>query len=92
MVVVNCDQDHRPDLKPGSVMKANAEPDSLTPTTSVAMSATQDTPNENTKAVLDAAVSEVWYLKPITFAGRRTRVITQNFNGSVSTAHRVAVV
>jgi len=92
MVVVNCDQDHRPDIKPIPVMTVKAEPD--TPAfAATRMSTPTDTPNENTNAsatksstsaVVDAAVSEVWYLKPVTFSGRRTKVITQNFNGSVS--------
>ena len=89
MVVVNCDQDHRPDIKPGSVMKAKTESDTpASPATAtMTMSTAQDPPDENTNAnsvtsaVVDAAASEVWYLKPITFAGRPARVITQNFNG-----------
>jgi len=91
MVVVNCDQDHRPDLKPGAVMRTKAESDTptFTPTSTTTMLTTPDMPNDTTKsltnAVVDAAVSEVWYLKPVAFAGRRTRIITQNFNGSVST-------
>lgn len=92
MVVVNCDQDHRPDLNPGAVMK-KAEPDTPTITTNptATMLTTSDTPNEANAAV-DAAISEVWYLKPITFAGRRIRIITQNFNGSVSTGYRTTAV
>ena len=91
MVVVNCDQDHRPDLKPGAVVGTEAEPDTptFTATSTTTMLNTPDTQNESANssknAVVDAAVSEVWYLKPVTFAGRRTRIITQNFNGSVST-------
>lgn len=55
---------------------------------------TTDTPNKsaNMNAVVDAAISEVWYLKPIMFAGRRTRIITQNFNGSVSITYRTPAV
>jgi hypothetical protein len=98
MVVVNCDQDYKPDLNPRPLMTTEAESD--TPTvTAIAMSTTTDTSNQNmstgttknsTNPVVDAAVSEVWYLKPIKFAGRRTRVVTQNFNGSVSIAYRTA--
>ena len=92
-VIVNCDQDHPgQDLKPRGV--------TTTTTESTSMSTTVETQNENahagptrvsTKAAINASVSEVWYLKPITFAGRRTRVITQNFNGSVSIVHRATV-
>jgi hypothetical protein len=70
-------------------MKSKAEPNTptFTPTSATTMSTASETPNENrnslTNAVVDAAISEVWYLKPVTFAGRRTRIITQNFNGSV---------
>lgn len=98
MVIVNCDQDHEPEgLKPQAVM-TSTEPD----TPSVAaptMSTTTNTPNENTNAtksstkeVMDASVSEVWYLKPVTFSGRHTRIITQNFNGFVSVNHRAVAV
>jgi hypothetical protein len=93
MVVVNCDQDYKPDLNPSPRQPTEAEPDTPTP----AMSTTTDTANENTttrkrsvKAAVDASISEVWYLKPIKLAGRRARVITQNFNGSVSVAYRTA--
>ncbi|KAF9650167.1 hypothetical protein BDM02DRAFT_3141330 [Thelephora ganbajun] len=53
------------------------------------MSTTPGTPKENTNAStknadVDVAVSEVWYLKPIMFAGKHTRIITQNFNGPCS--------
>ena len=72
-------------------MRTEAEPDipTFTATSTGTMLNTPDTPNESANssknAVVDAAVSEVWYLKPVTFAGRHTRIITQNFNGSVST-------
>ena len=100
MVIVNCDQDHRPeDLKPKATM---ASPESDTPAViAPAMLPTTDTPSDNAdttvtessgRAVVDTSVSEVWYLKPMTFAGRRTRVITQNFNGSVSIAYCNAAV
>lgn len=98
MVVVNCDQDYKPDLNPRPLVSPkpqSSDTQTVTATTTTAMSTTTDTPNEGTNAsatrrsinaVFDAAVSEVWYLKPVTFAGRRTRIITQNFNGSVSIA------
>ena len=103
-MVVNCDQDYKPDLNPGPSIPTT-KPESDTPTATVtatgsAMSTTTDTPTEHTTAnttkrsadsVVDAAVSEVWYLKPITFAGKRVRIITQNFNGSVSIAQRTEV-
>lgn len=92
MVIVNCDQDHRPgDLKPGAVVTST---DSETPSAATStMLATGDAPNDSpnagattssTKTVVEASVSEVWYLKPITFAGRHIRIITQNFNGPCS--------
>ena len=98
MVVVNCDQDYKPDLNPRPLITTQPGSDTLTITTTLTatMSTTTDTPNDGTNAnttnrsanaVMDAAVSEVWYLKPVTFAGRRTRIITQNFNGSVSIAY-----
>ena len=103
MVVVNCDQDYKPDLNPRPLITAQPGPDTptVTITTTATMSTTTDTPvegaNANTTkrsedAVMDAAASEVWYLKPVTFAGRRTRVITQNFNGSVSIAYHTGAV
>lgn len=68
--------------------KAEADTPTLATTSTTTMSTAPDMPDENarslTNALVDAAVSEVWYLKPITFAGNRARIITQNLNGSVS--------
>lgn len=36
-----------------------------------------------------ASLTDPWYLKRITFEGRPVRIITQNFNGSVSVARSV---
>jgi hypothetical protein len=101
-MIVNCDQDHRQGLKPRAVMTTNPEPDTGTPGVTVPTVLTvMDTPTKSTdtnttgtstKPVVDPSVPEVWYLKPITFAGRRTRIITQNFNGSVSITNRTAAV
>src|SRR5258708_7883345 len=50
MVIVNCDQDHRPeDLKPLEAAMASSEPDTPGVTAST-MLATTDSPNENTNA------------------------------------------
>lgn len=97
-MVVNCDQDYKPDLNPRpSIPTVKPESDTQTTTATATMSTTTDTPTENTTAnttkrsadpLVDAAVSEVWYLKPMTFTGKRIRIITQNFNGSVSIACR----
>jgi len=103
MVVVNCDQDYKPDPNPRPLITTQPGPDTLTVTTTptATMSTTTDTPNEGTSAnatnrsanaAVDATVSEVWYLKPVTFVGRRTRIITQNFNGSVSIAYRTEAI
>ena len=98
-MIVNCDQDHRPeDLNPLEAAITNSEP--VTPgVTASAMLATTDSQNENTnatksstRAVLDASISEVWYLKPVAFGKRHTRIITQNFNGLVSVDYRTAAV
>lgn len=99
MVIVNCDQDHRPeDLKPLEAAMASTEPDTPGVTAPTMLAAT-DSPNENTnttrsstRAVLDASISEVWYLKPVAFGKRHTRIITQNFNGLVSVDYRTAAL
>lgn len=36
-----------------------------------------------TETALQASTEDVWYLKDVEFNGRRTKVITQNFNGCV---------
>ena len=97
MVIVSCDQDHSPEdtIKPGKADMTGTEPDNTPNVAAPTMLTTADIPSDNgnatttkssTRAAVDASVSDVWYLKPMTFAGRRTRIITQNFNGSVSIA------
>lgn len=71
--------------------KTGSDTPTLTATATTTMSTTPDAPDGDLNAVVDAAVSEVWYLKPITFGGRHTRIITQNFNGSVSTGYAVSI-
>ena len=49
------------------------------------MNSSTATSEDGTDSIL-ASLSDAWYLKHVTFDGRQTRIITQNFNGSVSIA------
>ena len=96
-MVVTCDQDYKPDLNPRPLTEPESNTPTITATSAATMSTTTDTTSEDTtanrtktstNAAMNASVSEIWYLKPVTFSGKRVRVITQNFNGSVSEAYR----
>lgn len=38
-------------------------------------------PNGNAQAENRSSKADVWFMKPILFNGRETKIITQNFNG-----------